>query len=128
MEKFALTLQSRPDIDAYLAEHHLMPYEKAILSEIVAAIASGDAEKLNWYAGFGDSFRAITMNLNEHSRALEFGFTGNFSPRNRRTFPHIIQDYLFINVSNHIWTSDLSFSFLQVNSFHFQWQVVFQTP
>lgn len=74
MEKFALTLRSRPLIDAYLAEHHLMPYEKGILSEIVAAIEAGDAEKLNWFAGFGDSFRAITMNLNEHRRALEFGF------------------------------------------------------
>lgn len=75
MEKFALTLQSQPVIDAYLAEHHLMPYEKGILSEIVAAIAAGDVEKLKWFAGFGDSFRAITMNLNEHRRALEFGFT-----------------------------------------------------
>jgi hypothetical protein len=75
MEKFALTLQSQPVIDAYMAEHHLMPYEKAIFLEILEAIASCNAEKLNWFAGFGDSFRAITMNLNEHRRALEFGFT-----------------------------------------------------
>lgn len=52
-----------------------MPYEKAILAEVVAVIAAGDVEQLNYYAGFGDSFRAITMNLNEHRRALEFGFT-----------------------------------------------------
>jgi hypothetical protein len=75
MEKFALTLQSQNDIDAYITEHHLMPYEKAILSEIVTAIACGDAEKLNRFAGFGDCFHALTMNLNEHRRALEFGFT-----------------------------------------------------
>jgi NTP pyrophosphatase (non-canonical NTP hydrolase) len=75
MEKFELSLQSQPDIDAYVADHHLMPYEKAILLEIAEAIASGDAAKLNWFGGFGDSFRAITMNLNEHRRALEFGFT-----------------------------------------------------
>ncbi|RKR82146.1 hypothetical protein BDD43_2315 [Mucilaginibacter gracilis] len=75
MEKFALTLQSQPAIDAYLAEHHLMPYEKGILSEIVSAISGGDAEKIKWFAGFGDCFRAITMNLNEHRHALEFGFT-----------------------------------------------------
>lgn len=75
MEKFELTLQSQPVIDAYMAEHHLMLYEKAILIEIASAISVGDAERLNWFAGFGDSFRAITMNLNEHRRALEFGFT-----------------------------------------------------
>src|ERR1700748_3001422 len=75
MEKFALTLQSQPAIEAYIADGHLMPYEKAIISEIGAAIASGDCEQLNYFAGFGDSFRAITMNLNEHRRALEFGFT-----------------------------------------------------
>ena len=70
-----MTLQSRPVIDAYLAEHHLMPYEKGILAEIVAAIAGGDAEKLNWFAGFGDSFRTILMNLYAYRKGLEFGFT-----------------------------------------------------
>jgi hypothetical protein len=74
MEKFELTLQSQPTIDAYMAEHHLMPYERAILLEISHAINAGDVEKISSFAGFGDSFRAITMNLNEHRRALEFGF------------------------------------------------------
>jgi hypothetical protein len=74
MEKFELTLQSQQVINAYVAEHHLMPYEKAIFSEILEALASGESEKLNYFAGFGDSFRAITMNLNEHRHALEFGF------------------------------------------------------
>ncbi|MES2378462.1 MAG: hypothetical protein V4553_17850 [Bacteroidota bacterium] len=75
MEKFALTLQSQSSIDAYCTEHHLMPYEKAILAEIGEALTAGDTEKLKWFAGFGDCFRAITMNLNEHRHALEFGFT-----------------------------------------------------
>jgi hypothetical protein len=75
MEKFALTLQSQPAIDAHVAEYHTMPYEKSLLAEISAAIAAGDLEKINWFAGFGDSFRQILMNVNEYRRALEFGFT-----------------------------------------------------
>ena len=74
MEKFALTLQSLPAIDAYIEDRHLVPYEKAIIAEIVAAIAAVDDERLAYFAGFGDNFRAITMNLNEHRRAMEFGF------------------------------------------------------
>jgi len=76
MEKFALTLQSQPDIDAYVAECHLMVYEKSIMAEITGAIAARDSKQLEYFAGFGDSFRAIMMNLNEHRHALEFGFTG----------------------------------------------------
>jgi len=75
MEKFALTLQSQNAIDAHLAECHTMPYEKAILAEISAAIAAGELEKMNWFAGFGDGFRQILMNVNEYRRALEFGFS-----------------------------------------------------
>jgi hypothetical protein len=75
MKKFALTLQSQAAIDAYMAGHHLMACEKAILLEISEAISRGDMDKLDWFAGFGDCFRAITMNLNEYRRALEFGFT-----------------------------------------------------
>lgn len=75
MEKFALTLQSQPAIDAHLEECHTMPYEKAILAEISAAIAACDTGKITWFAGFGDGFRQILMNVHEHRRALEFGFT-----------------------------------------------------
>jgi hypothetical protein len=75
MEKFALTLQSKNDIEAYASENHLMRYEQDILTEIADAIEKQDAEKLTWFAGFGDSFREILMNVNEHRRALEFGFT-----------------------------------------------------
>lgn len=75
MEKFALTLQSQNDITAYAEENHLMRYEREIMAEIVAIIEIGDAEQLAWFAGFGDSYRQILMNVNEHRRALEFGFT-----------------------------------------------------
>src|ERR1700761_932150 len=75
MEKFALTLHSQPAIDDYLAERHLMPYEKKIMAEISEAIAAGDGDQIAYFAGFSDSFRAILMNLNHHRKALEFGFT-----------------------------------------------------
>jgi len=75
MEKFALTLQSENDIIAYAAENHLMRYEREILAEIGAVIETQDVKALAWFAGFGDSFRQICMNVNEHRRALEFGFT-----------------------------------------------------
>ncbi|MGF7073882.1 hypothetical protein [Mucilaginibacter sp. 3215] len=74
MEKFTLTLQSQTDIDAYLAGH-AMAYERELLGEIALAIRSGDSEKLNWFAGFGDGLRQILMNVHEYRRALEFGFT-----------------------------------------------------
>jgi hypothetical protein len=75
MEKFALTLQSKNDITAYQAENHLMRYEREILAEIADVIEKGDADALAWFGGFGDSFRQIVMNVKEHRRALEFGFT-----------------------------------------------------
>ena len=74
MEKFALTLQSKNDITAYAAEN-LIHYEREILAEISTVIEKGDAETLAWFAGFGDSFRQILMNVREHRKALEFGFT-----------------------------------------------------
>ncbi|SDH13298.1 hypothetical protein [Mucilaginibacter gossypii] len=49
MEKFALTLQSQPDIDERLAGR-LVPYEYEILNEIAAAIHSGSLETLQWFA------------------------------------------------------------------------------
>ena len=75
MEKFALTLQSQNDITVYAAGNHLMRYEREILTEIAAIIEKSDVQALNWFTGFGDSFRQILMNVNEHRRALEFGFT-----------------------------------------------------
>lgn len=74
MEKFALTLQSQPYIDAYIAERS-MPYERELALEIIALIKGGDQEGLNWFAGFGDCVRQILMNVNEYRHALAFGFT-----------------------------------------------------
>jgi len=74
MEKFALTLQSQPAIDEYLAGR-AMAYERELLAEIGAAIIASDPEKLNWFARFGDSLRQILMNVNEYRQGLEFGFT-----------------------------------------------------
>jgi hypothetical protein len=75
MEKFALTLQSKTAGDEHMAGNHLMRYERDIMAEIVDAIEKCDADTLAWFAGFGDSLRQILMNVNEHRRALEFGFT-----------------------------------------------------
>lgn len=75
MEKFALTLQSQPAIDHYVADNHLMKYERYLFAEMSAAIAAGDDVKIVWFAGFGESLRHIVMNVNEYRKALEFGFT-----------------------------------------------------
>jgi hypothetical protein len=75
MEKFALTLQFKNEISAYQAGNHLTHEEREILLEIREGIEKGDADALAWFAGFGDSFRQILMNVREHRKALEFGFT-----------------------------------------------------
>jgi len=73
MEKFELTLQSRPLIDAYL-KSRAMDYERELLNEMTAAIVSNDLKKISWFAGFGDSLRAILMNVHAYRKGLEFGF------------------------------------------------------
>ena len=42
---------------------------------MLQAIADGDQSKLDWYRSFGDSFRAVTMNIYAYRKGLEFGFT-----------------------------------------------------
>ena len=75
MEKFALTLLSKTTVDSYIATNHLMRCERELMAEILAAIENSDAVKLAWFAGFGDDFRQILMNVNEYREALKFGFT-----------------------------------------------------
>jgi hypothetical protein len=75
MEKFELSLQSQPAIDAHLAECFVSREERDILAEITALINTGNEERLAWFAGFGDGFSQITRNVKEYRRALEFGFT-----------------------------------------------------
>ncbi|PWK68282.1 hypothetical protein LX99_04806 [Mucilaginibacter oryzae] len=74
MEKFALTLQSQPEVAAYLTGRTI-GYERTLLNEIAKAITDRDKAKLEWFAGFGDSLRAILMNVYAYRKGLEFGFT-----------------------------------------------------
>ena len=75
MESLVLNLQSKNQISDYIAEHHLMHYEAAILNEFIAAIDNNDLAQLQLLNSFGDCFRAITMNLHAYRKGLEFGFT-----------------------------------------------------
>ncbi|MGN6181393.1 MAG: hypothetical protein ACTHNW_19575 [Mucilaginibacter sp.] len=75
MESLQLTLQSKPEILAYLADHHFVPYERAIFNEMLEAITNSNQELLDWFQSFGDSFRSITMNVHAYRKGLEFGFT-----------------------------------------------------
>ena len=75
MESLELNLQSKNQISEYIAEHHLIHYETAILNELIIAIDNNDLAQLQWINSFGDCFRAITMNLHAYRKGLEFGFT-----------------------------------------------------
>ena len=75
MESLVLNLQSKNQINDYIADHHLVQYESEILNELIAAIDNDDQAQLKWLNSFGDCFRAITMNLNAYRKGLEFGFT-----------------------------------------------------
>jgi len=98
-----------------------MRYEREILDEIVAFIESGDAEALAWFAGFGDSFRQILMNVHEHRKALEFGFTeiafnqyGWFSAPKFLEFEEIKLEQSSIRIGrgpNGIWAYALSLNY-----------------
>jgi hypothetical protein len=75
MESLVLTVESQNQVNDYLTNNHLMPYERSILNEIMTAATANDDDKLAWFSCFGDSFRAITMNVNAYRKGLEFGFT-----------------------------------------------------
>ncbi len=75
MKSLQLTLQSKPEILAYVADNNFVPYERAIFAEILDAIANYNQELLDWFQSFGDSFRSITMNIHAYRKGLEFGFT-----------------------------------------------------
>lgn len=121
MEKFELTLKSQPAIEAHIRECHLMAYEKQLMAKISAAISAGNAELLAWFAGFGDSFRKILMNVNEYRKALEFGFTeiafneyGWFAAPKFLDFEEITLEQSSIRIGrgpNGIWAYALSRSY-----------------
>lgn len=75
MESLELNLQSKNQITNYMADNHLVPYEAGIFNEMFAAIEAKDEVLLTWFRSFGDSFRAITMNVHAYRKGLEFGFT-----------------------------------------------------
>ncbi len=52
-----------------------MPYESDIFKEIIKAADTGDQKQLDWFRSFGDSFRAITMNVYAYRKGFKFGFT-----------------------------------------------------
>jgi hypothetical protein len=75
MESQVLNLQSKNQISEYIAAHHLMHYEAAILNELMEAIDNDDLAQLQTLNSFGDCFRAITMNVHAYRKGIEFGFT-----------------------------------------------------
>jgi len=75
MENLVLNLQSKNQITDYMADHCFVPYERGIFIEMLTAIAENDQTQLDWFRSFGDSFRAITMNVHAYRKGLEFGFT-----------------------------------------------------
>jgi len=74
MESLVLNLQSKNQITDYVSDNHLVPYEWGIFQEIIDSIEKADQSKLDWYRSFGDSLRAITMNVHTYCKGLEFGF------------------------------------------------------
>lgn len=53
----------------------MVAYERGIFQEMITAIKGEDQQQLDWFRSFGDSFRAITMNVHAYRKGLEFGFT-----------------------------------------------------
>lgn len=74
MESFVLNLESTNQITAYMKDNHLVTYERAIFLEMITAIESKGQVQLDWFRSFGDSFRAITMNVHAYRMGLQFGF------------------------------------------------------
>lgn len=75
MESLILNLQSKNQITAYMKDNHMVAYERGVFQEMIAAIKAKDQQQLDWFRSFGDSFRAMTMNVHAYRKGLEFGFT-----------------------------------------------------
>jgi hypothetical protein len=75
METLILDLHSKQELINYRKEHRLIKYEDGILEEMIQAIENNDADKLSWFTGFGDSLRAIFMNVHAYRKGCEFGFS-----------------------------------------------------
>ncbi|CAN5514686.1 hypothetical protein BH09BAC6_BH09BAC6_34290 [soil metagenome] len=75
MESLVLNLQSKNQITDYMKDNHMVPYERDIFLEMIAAVTACNQTQLDWFRSFGDSFRTIAMNVYAYRKGLEFGFT-----------------------------------------------------
>ena len=75
MENLVLNLESKDQIIDHIANGHLVKYEADIFKEMLAAIDQHDQLKLDEFRSFGDTLRAIAMNIHAYRKSLEFGFT-----------------------------------------------------
>jgi len=128
MESLVLNLQSENQITAYMKDNHMVPYERAIFLEMIAAIEASNQTQLDWFRSFGDSFRTITMNVYAYRKGLEFGFTEiNFDKYDWFTRPVFLdrEELAFGDTSrygnhsliylgrgeNHVWTYGMNYSY-----------------
>jgi hypothetical protein len=126
MEKFTLTLCSKTAVKQY--DGALRRYEKELLAEILTVIENKDADKLGWFNGFGNSLRAIIMNVYAYRKGLEFGFTDIEFDKNGWFVRPAFLDYEVIKLgcseryndhseirigrgANGIWSYAISYSF-----------------
>jgi hypothetical protein len=75
MENLKLNVLTKDQITVYLKESCYVKYESEIIYEIVGDLNNNDFTKLEWFQQFGDSLRAITLNVYAYRKQLEFGFT-----------------------------------------------------
>jgi len=128
METLSLNPGSKNQINTYMADHHLINYEEAIFVEILNAIEYQNLQQLDWFQSFGDSFHAITMNVNAYRKGLEFGYTEIafdqhgwfkrpiFLETEELTFGDTSRYGNYSNITlgrgvNHIWTYALHYSY-----------------
>jgi len=128
MESLVLNLQSKNQITDYITDKHLIAYEADIFSEILAAIEAKDQSQLDRFGSFGDSFRAMTMNVHAYRKGLDFGFTEiSFDNNGWFTRPEFLEkeELCFGDTSrygnhsliclgrgaNHTWTYGMNYSY-----------------
>ncbi|QEC78971.1 hypothetical protein [Mucilaginibacter ginsenosidivorax] len=128
MESLVLNLQSKNQITDYIADNHMVPYERGIFQEIITAIEAKNQTQLDWFRSFGDSFRTITMNVYAYRKGLEFGFTEiSFDKYDWSTRPLFLdrEELIFGDTSrygnhsliylgrgaNHVWTFGMNYSY-----------------
>lgn len=128
MESLVLNLQSKNQITDYIADNHMVPYERGIFQEMIAAIEAKNQTQLDWFRSFGDSFRTITMNVYAYRKGLEFGFTEiSFDKYDWFTRPVFLdrEELTFGDTSrygnhsliylgrgeNHVWTYGMNYSY-----------------